>query len=557
MATTKCDTCNPANDCVFPSDLEIYGLQGPNGPWSWLMNGYLFYGGGGGNGWRGGNGGNRPRTPLPQVPSNQPGWVAPIKVASSAQTACVSCSSVASCCYTAPAGLFTGSGAASDLATMQAHVNASALAYAKQKMQTPPGCITMPSNPLAFLAYCLNEQVGGAPGIFTAPPSFTGIGLSQCTWSVDGGLPPGLSFVDNGNGSAELKGKTTQCGIYQFTVTSYAASGDIYSKIKVTASVLGFQTTSPLPNANACTDYNVQLQACGGTPPYTFVQNQFIPGQIPNGIDLQTNGKLIGKSNGMGTYNFVVVVTDSKQQQCSMPFALTVDPPATMPNIYTNTPLPTGHVGHAYFQQIGINGGCAPYQLVVSVGNLPTGLALSYYPGLSSWAVFGTPTAVANPASFTLKATDSAGQVVSKAFTIIVDTDTVVTGSCANNSSIQSSGSSPPVTPPGGSRPTAGSEMTNAAAINNLITNLQALGCTCPPLQVTIDPMGVNTSFYNAGSCTINVTSSPVDSSCGNAAILPGQTFNYGHCCALNAYTATGTHVFNLGGGVTISITYS
>jgi hypothetical protein len=264
------------------------------------------------------------------------------------------------------------------------------------------------------------------------------------------------------------------------------------------------------------------------------------------------NGALHGALSA-GTYHFTLGVRDSLGQECGQLFVLTIDPSATQPSIPTASPLPNGHANHPYFTPISVTGGCSPYTMTVDSGTLPTTFQLAYSGG---WEIFGYPGAgqVGNY-SFVLKAIDWAGQTITKAFTLTIDTDVVVTGSCVNNGAIVASGISPQITPPGGSRPTAGAEMTQAAAISNLITNLQGLGCNCPPLQISVDPMGAHTTFTNiSGTCTItlNVGGYNPDLSVG-----PGVTVDWGQQYFwTNGGWPSGLYHFHIGGGVTFDLTY-
>jgi hypothetical protein len=216
-------------------------------------------------------------------------------------------------------------------------------------------------------------------------------------------------------------------------------------------------------------------------------------------------------------------------------------------------------VGIFYDQEIAVSGGCPipnklpPYLVSLDSGSLPVGLYLTG--GSSNVEVLGSPT---HPgvSSFTLKATDWAGQTITKAFTMTINVfEAIVTGSCANNPGISSYGGSGYIAPPGGSRRTAGFEMENAAAILNLITNLEALGCTCPPLQINVDPMGAHTTFHNnGGSCTIMIH---IDGYSPDLSVGPGVTVDWGQQYFNdNGMWPSGLKHFHIGGGVTFDSTY-
>jgi hypothetical protein len=223
--------------------------------------------------------------------------------------------------------LFQKSGPAVSFASLQTQVNAAALAYAQSKLATfgSARCIKNPAtDALRAIWLCLGEDVGSVDSIFTAPRNFSGTGVAKCTWAIEGPLPGGISFKDNGNGTAELTGTATELGVFDFTVKALSASGDTYSTIKVTVSVLGFITTTPLPAGIVGSDYYLQLQANGGVPPYTFTMYISVPGSLPNGLSMISSGIISGKPVDAGTSQFALVVTDSVGQQCTQTVTITV-----------------------------------------------------------------------------------------------------------------------------------------------------------------------------------------------------------------------------------------
>lgn len=77
--------------------------------------------------------------------------------------------------------------------------------------------------------------------------------------------------------------------------------------------------------------------------------------------------------------------------------------------------LPDGIVGSSYNQKVTGGGGSGGYTYALLSGSLPTGLVLNG----STGAISGTPT-IANAYSFTIKATDCAGNNGSRAFSVTV-----------------------------------------------------------------------------------------------------------------------------------------
>lgn len=495
------------------------------------------------------------------------------------QSASAGCSSAGRSTYTVNAGEFakvvtlTGI-SATDLQITQAAdaaVNAQALAFAQQQCSSTRPCISggPPGNHASrvLLRVCRGEDIAGQDPEFVI--SVSGNPLGQSTgWSITGGsLPPGISLVVTSPGQAELRGVATVAGYYNFTIHASADQGRYMSDIDVTISVLDFLTQSPLPSGNACTNYHAQIQGLGGKAPYTFAfANNSLP--LPIGLNLSISGIISGTTIQSGTFTFTAQITDDQHNICTNDYTLTIGPPLTTPSFYTNATLPTAHETFSYYQPLGVIGGCAPYTITLDSGSLPNYVQLRYSPYtkdsyLSGIPDIGTGSPTGTPYVFTLKATDAFGQTTTRQFTLTVDRDLVLTGSCVNDPLNQATVSVPPNTnfPPGANRNHANEEATNADAVNLLVSHLTANGCTCPPLQVSSDPTGKpptgnNTTFTNSSAtCTIILSNS---STIQTWTILPLQTFNYNSWCFQDhGQCAANTITFDIGGGVHFTVHFS
>ena len=127
-----------------------------------------------------------------------------------------------------------------------------------------------------------------------------------------GGLPSGLTFVDNGDGTATLSGTPAfgTGGNYPITITAANGVG-VPSVLNVTIVVVAplAVTTTSLPNGSVGVAYSQVLAANGGQTPYTW---SLSAGALPAGLALSAGGTISGSPTGpVGTFSFTVKVTDS------------------------------------------------------------------------------------------------------------------------------------------------------------------------------------------------------------------------------------------------------
>jgi hypothetical protein len=161
---------------------------------------------------------------------------------------------------------------------------------------------------------------------------FSADGYPQAALTATGALPPGLTFVDNGNGTATLSGTaaTGSDGTYPITVTaSNGVDPDavIHLSLEVVPPVL--ITTTSLPNAAVGTHYSAPVVAIGGQPTYAFT---LVGGSLPAGLTLAADGTISGTPTGpTGTSTFTVKVTDGSlpAQTATKELSITVGKGAT------------------------------------------------------------------------------------------------------------------------------------------------------------------------------------------------------------------------------------
>ncbi len=261
-----------------------------------------------------------------------------------------------------------------------------------------PVQITTPSLPNGFVGqpYSFALQTSGGTG----PALWAVIGNSQLR--QDFALDPSTGIISSPS--------VGPVGSFSFTVLASDPTGPSASAqftLTVTLPLQILQTS--LPAALQGTLYQTTLTGSGGAPPL-----QWSLGSGTAGFTIQGSGStatIIGSAQGLGDISLPVILTDSSGAFLEETFILQV----VSQLIITSSPPPPAEVGFAYSQQTTVAGGLAPYAWSISAGALPQGLTLNTSTGL----IQGTPTAIGS-GQFTLKVSDSSGQVANPTYTISV-----------------------------------------------------------------------------------------------------------------------------------------
>lgn len=179
-------------------------------------------------------------------------------------------------------------------------------------------------------------------------------------------------------------------------------------------------TTSSLPSGAVESSYSATLLASGGIPPYTWS----VTGVLPAGLALNpSTGAITGTPTAQGGYVLPVNVADSGGGFVSQQIPLNIAAQGSTLFSITTSSFSDGVLGQPYQQTFSTSGGCvSPFHptptLTLAGGTLPTGLTIGQNTGGQS-IISGMPTATGT-FTFTLKATDGCGNVVSATFTVLV-----------------------------------------------------------------------------------------------------------------------------------------
>jgi hypothetical protein len=237
----------------------------------------------------------------------------------------------------------------------------------------------------------------GQAGTFT----YKTTGVPTPHLSESGTLPAGVTFVDNGDGTATLAGtpQPNTGGAYPITVTATNGTAP-----DATLSVTVTVQQPPTLSGPASADYVVNR---AGTP-VTFTTTGFPTphltetGALPPGMQFVDNGdgtaSVIGTPTTAGQYSITVTASNGVAPDATRSFTLNVAPPVSV----VTTSLPSGQVGVTYSATLTATGGAPPYTWSLASGALPAGLTLA-----PDGTINGTPTGPVGTATFTVQASDS------------------------------------------------------------------------------------------------------------------------------------------------------
>jgi hypothetical protein len=206
----------------------------------------------------------------------------------------------------------------------------------------------------------------GSAGLFTV----TSTGNPNAALSETGGLPTGVSFVDNGNGTATLGGTPTAGASGPYVLTISAANG---VGSPATQSFTLTVDSPPAITSVAATSFTVGSAgsftvATTGTPAPTVTES----GRLPAGVSF-TGGVLSGTpaSGTTGVYPISFTAANGIGSPASQPFTLTVDSLATFTSASSTV---FNEYSHGTFTATATG---YPTPTIIEWGNLPHGVTFA------------------------------------------------------------------------------------------------------------------------------------------------------------------------------------
>ncbi|MBR0096582.1 MAG: putative Ig domain-containing protein [Synergistaceae bacterium] len=225
-------------------------------------------------------------------------------------------------------------------------------------------------------------------------------------WELtEGTLPNNLTLYSiSGSLSGRLADGTA--GTYKIKLRAYNTLGsdekEFELKVNPASAVLRAPkiktTNAKLPTGTLGASYSASLEA-DGTEPISW---KLSSGALPDGLSLDSNGKITGTPRAKGSSAFEVTAENSEGSDTKT-LRISVKEGDAKPKIITTSAvLPKGTVGEAYSASITAEGG-TPITFKLIDGKLPKGLELS-----SAGAIYGMPTEEGSE-SFMVRASNSYG----------------------------------------------------------------------------------------------------------------------------------------------------
>ncbi|MGB7052029.1 MAG: putative Ig domain-containing protein, partial [Acidimicrobiales bacterium] len=261
----------------------------------------------------------------------------------------------------------------------------------------------------------------GSAGTFTV----TTTGSPTSAISESGSLPTGVSFVDNGNGTATLSGTPAAgtSGVYPLTIgASNNVSPDASQSFTLT-----------VDGAPSITSGDAATFTEGSAGSFT-VTTSGLPtpslsetGALPGGVSFSDNGDgtatLAGTPDAgtSGLYSLTITVSNGFTPTATQSFTLTVDGPPSITSADATT-FTEGSAGSFTVTTSGL-----PSPALSETGALPTGVTFTDN-GDGTATLSGTPAAGTNGVySFSIGATNGISPDASQSFTLTVDVAPTIT----------------------------------------------------------------------------------------------------------------------------------
>jgi hypothetical protein len=280
----------------------------------------------------------------------------------------------------------------------------------------------------------------GTPGSF----AITTDGFPSASIVEIGGLPSGVFFTDNGNGTATLAGTpaTGSGGVYPLTLQAQNGSGTTPQAFLLTVDEALSITSAPNTTFTVGTPGAFQVTTRGF--PIPSLSDGFAV--LPAGVTFHDNGNGTATLSGTaqpgtgGMYSFTVIAHNGQSPDATQPFQLLVDEAAAITSA-NNTAFTVGQAGNFTVTTHGF-----PLPNLAESGALPSGVHFTDN-GNGTGTLSGTPAAgTGGIYGINLIAHNGVGPDAVQPFTLAVGQAAAITSASGTVFTVGSSGSFPVTT---------------------------------------------------------------------------------------------------------------
>jgi hypothetical protein len=232
-----------------------------------------------------------------------------------------------------------------------------------------------------------------------------------------GTLPGGITFTDNGNGTATIAGTSAagSGGTYPFTITATSSAGSTSQSFVLTNT--GAPTiTSPATATFTTTFLGSYAITTTGYPAPTLTDTA---STLPSGLTFVDNGNGTGAISGtpatgtQGSYPVVLQATNASGSTATLDLAVTVNP-ATAPVLS----IPAADFTLNQMGSVAVTATGHPTPAITETGTLPAGLTFTDN-GSGTAILSGTPTSTGTT-TLTVTATNGVSPAATQTLTVIV-----------------------------------------------------------------------------------------------------------------------------------------
>ncbi len=341
-----------------------------------------------------------------------------------------------------------------------------------------------------------------------------------------GTLPTGVTFVDNGNGTATLAGTPTATGDPSFGITATNGTGTTTQTFTLTvnsASAAPAITSAASETAKVGTAFTFPVTATG-TPAPTLTETGTLPAGVTFVAGVAGSATLAGTpAAGTGGSYPVTISAANTAATVTQSFTLTVDQAPAITSAATDT----GAVGTALSYTVTTTGTPAP--ALTETGTLPAGVTFTNN-GNGTATLAGTPTA-AGTSRLTVTATNTLG-TATQALTLTVSaaatppaftsaaTDTATLGD-AFSFAVRTTGAPSPALTETGALPAGVTFVSNGNGTATIAGTPTATGSF--PLTLTAaNAVGTVTQSF-----TLTVDQAPTITSAATDTVTAGTAFSF------------------------------